>query len=431
MNRTPRTAAGGFEVFAWRDAPVVGVAFLATAAGFGQFGAPAALGTVAKAFGHVGGGATFAQQAGLSGTELGVALAILRLASLGSLPIASLADRYGRTRLLVLTCIGGLAFTVLAALSPGFWWFVAIFALGRPLLSATNGVANVSVVELTSARDRSRAVALVAGGYGVGAGIAAIVNALFKNAIGFRGVFALALVPLVTVPLIRRMLREPDRYRRLSAEDHRRPVLGPVGREHRRRLLIVATLAFGISIITGPANSLAFIYAQNVLHLNGGVVTAMVVASGVAGLGGLAVGRYLADHLGRRPTVALSIVAMAASGTFAYSGPKAALVLGYVAGVTSGALFAPAGGSLANELFPTAVRGSVAGWNIAAGVLGAIVGLVTFGVLADVSGGAHHAAIAAACTFLPVIPVALLLLLLPETKGHEPEDEPEPGRNTG
>ncbi len=148
----------------------------------------------------------------------------------------------------------------------------------------------------------------------------------------------------------------------------------------------------------------------------------MVVAAGAAGLGGLLVGRWLSDRLGRRPTVAVAMAGMAIFGTLAYSGPAWALFSGYVAGVACGAVFAPAGGSLANELFPTSVRASVAGWYIAAGVAGAVVGLLAFGVVADVRGTSHHLALAAVVVFLPMILTTGFLLLLPETKGKEPEE---------
>ena len=54
--------------------------------GSAQFGVVAALGDVAKGFGQVTHGATFADQAGLSGTDLGIGLAVIRLAALGGLP---------------------------------------------------------------------------------------------------------------------------------------------------------------------------------------------------------------------------------------------------------------------------------------------------------------------------------------------------------
>lgn len=416
-NRVP----AGLALYRWSDPTLVAIALLGMFAGFGQFGAVAALGNVAKTFGHVSGGATFSDEVGLSGTILGVGLAVIRAASFLGLPLASLADRVGRRPMLLGTCAVGLCLTVLTVVSPSYWWFVVIFAIGRPFLSATVALTQVGAVELTSSRNRAKAVSLVAAGYAVGAGLTAIIHSLAAHALGFRGIFALAAAPLLLLPLVARRVVEPDRFARERAPDAH-PVLGPVARPFRRRLLIVALLAFAVSIITGPANSLVFIYAQNFLHLGGIVTSGMVVAAGAAGLGGLLLGRWLADRVGRRPTVAIAIAGMAVFGTIAYSGSTWALFFGYVAGVTSGAVFAPAGGALANELFPTQVRASVAGWYIGAGVAGAVLGLLAFGAVADAGRGGDHAGTAAAAVFLPVVLATSLLLLLPETRGREPED---------
>ena len=191
--KVPVPGPGGLRLRRWNDRAVAGVAVAAFASGFGQFGVVAALGDVALGFGQVNQGATFADQAGLSGTDLGVGLAIMRLASLGALPVTGLADRFGRRMLLLVTVGAGLALTALAAASPGYWWFVAIFACGRPLLSATNALAQVTAAEQTASRDRARAVALIAAGYGAGAGVIAVVHSLAASTLGFRGVFVLAL----------------------------------------------------------------------------------------------------------------------------------------------------------------------------------------------------------------------------------------------
>jgi MFS family permease len=395
----------------------VAVALLALGSGFGQFGAVAALGDVARSFGRLGDGSTIAEQAGLSGTELGIGLAVLRLASLGGLPLAGWADRVGRRRILLGTCGLGLTFTVAAAASPGYWWFVAVFACGRPLLSATNAVAAVAAAELTGSADRARAVALVAAGYGVGAGLAAIINALAGGAVGFRGTFALAVVPLALLAVLRRWVVEPDRFTRVAAAaEHPVPVLGPVGAPFRGRLLIVAGLSFAIAVITGPANSFLYVYAENVLALPGAAIAAMVATAGVTGL---LLGSRLADRVGRRATSALAMVAIAMLGTLTYSGSRPAVVTGYVLGVLAASTLAPAAGALANELFPTSVRASVAGWLVAASVLGAVAGLLAFGAIADAG---NRFALAAAATFLPAVGAIGLFTLLPETRGREPED---------
>ncbi|HZU79124.1 MAG TPA: hypothetical protein VE991_04345, partial [Acidimicrobiales bacterium] len=143
MTGEPVARIGRLELKGWLDPAVLTLALFAMASGFGQFGAVSALGQVAKAFGHATGGTSLADRAGLSGTELGVGLAVLRLASLGGLPLSGLADRYGRRIMLLGTCTVGLVLTIVAAGSPGYWWFVVIFACGRPALSATNALAQV------------------------------------------------------------------------------------------------------------------------------------------------------------------------------------------------------------------------------------------------------------------------------------------------
>lgn len=411
---------GALRLHRWNDRTVVGAAVAAFASGFGQFGVVAALGDVARGFGQVNNGTTLADQAGMSGTDLGIGLAIMRLASLGALPVIGLADRFGRRTLLLATVGVGLAMTALAAASPGYWWFVAIFACGRPLLSATNGLAQVTAAEQTASTDRAKAVAFISAGYGVGAGAIAIVHSLAASTLGFRGVFVLALIPLALLPLLRRWIKEPDRFTVAAAgSGHPVPVLGAVATPFRRRLAVVVVLGFAVSVITGPASSFVFLFAQDFLHQPGIVTASMVAGAGVAGLAGLLAGRWLADRVGRRLTGALAMATVALLAIVTYAGSTPALLAGYILGVFAASVFAPAAGSLVNELFPTSVRASAAGWSLAAGVLGAVTGLVAFGA-AD--GAGHGFAVAGLVTFLPAALLMVLFWFLPETRGREPED---------
>jgi len=404
----------------WNDRVVLGAVLASFASGFGQFGVVTALGSVARTFGHLVHGATLADQAGLSGTKLGVGLAIIRLASLGGLPLTALADRFGRHRMLLTTVGLGLAATVLAAASPGYWWFVVIFACGRPLLSATNALSEVIAAEQTDTKSRAKALALVAAGYGVGAGFTAIIHSLASKTLGFRGLFLLAIVPLALLPLINRWATEPERFALAEvAPDHVVAVLGSVGPVFRSRLVVLSVLAFALSFITGPANSFIFLFAQNIDHLSGVTTALMVVGAGATGLAGLLIGRWMADRVGRRVTGALGMTGLALFGVLSYAGPRYDLILGYVLGVMFGSIFAPAVGAIVTELFPTPVRASAAGWFLAAGVLGAVVGLIVFGAIADIG---NRFALAADLTFLPAMLASGLFWALPESKGRELED---------
>lgn len=404
----------------WYDPAILGLAGFTAAAGLSQFGVVTALGDVAESFGEVGDGASLADQAGLSGTALGVGLAVIRLASLLALPLAAAADRVGRRATLRWCATVGLGLTALAALSPTYAVFVIVFALGRPFMSATDTVAGVAASEQTATRDRAKALSLVAAAYGVGAGLVALLRGAAGDALGFRAVLALALVPLVGVLLLGRRVAETDRFRVAArAGDRVVPVLGAVAAPFRGRLVVLVTILFAISVVTGPANSFLFLYAENVLDLTSTATAAMVVGAGAAGLAGLLLGRVGADRLGRRLTVALAVVIVPVAGAATYSGSVPAAVAGYLVAVAAGAAFLPAMGALHAELFPTAVRAAVAGWLLAASVLGAFTGLVLFGLVADAGG---RFAVAGVAVFLPTALAALLLPLLPETRQHELED---------
>lgn len=404
----------------WRDPAVLTLAGFTFAAGFSQFGVVAALGDVARGFGQVGDGRSISDQAGLSGTAIGVGLAVIRLTSLLALPLAALADRVGRRRTLRWCAAIGLALTAVTALSPTYAVFVVVFALGRPFMSATDTVSGVAAAEQTTADQRARALALVAASYGVGAGLVAVLRGLAGDTLGFRAVLGLALVPLVGVLLLGRHVTETDRFRVAAASGERPvPVLGAVAPPFRRRLLVLVGVMFAISMVTGPANSFLFLYAENVLDLSSATTAGLVVLAGLTGLSGLLLGRAGADRIGRRPTVAVAVVAVPLAGAVTYSGSVSAAAVGYLAAVLLGSAFLPAMGALQTELFPTPVRAAVAGWLLAASVLGAFTGLLLFGLVADAG---DRFGLAAAMVFFPTALAAALLVLVPETRGRELED---------
>jgi MFS family permease len=419
------SSARRIRLHGWRHPAILAVAVATVASGFAQFGATTALGDVARAFGESGDGGSVVARVGLSGTTIGIGLAIVRLASLASLPLAAMADGYGRRRVLLGCVTGGLAVTALAALSPGYWWFVALFALGRPLLTATNAVAVVVAAEETETSQRAKAVGLMTAGYGIGAGLTALVRGVAGDGLGFRGLFALALVPLATMPLLARRLEEPDRYQRLRAAADpelaatRPAVLRRVRADLRPRLWLMAVLAFSIAFVTGPINTFLFVYAENALGMSRSATAAMVLAAGPVGLLGLLAGRWAADRLGRRVTSAGTQAAVALAGMLTYSGSRGAVAAGYLLSILAASAYAPAFGALGAELFPTSVRATIAGWLAAAGVVGAVAGLVAFGLLTDALDSFAGAAVLVCA---PVVATCVLFARLAETRGLELEE---------
>ena len=391
--------------------------FIAMASGFAQFGAVASLNDVAHHFGHHTNAKTLQSVVGLSGSILGVGLAVLRLASLASLPLAALADRSGRVVILRRTLWIGLLITALASLSPSYWFFVACFALARPLLSATSTLTQVVTVELSSTSRRIHRLVIIAAGAGSGAGLSAVLHGFIRGSNSFRWLFALALVPLAVMPRLTKSLPEPT---------HRRDELlltrvGSVHRQWRPRLYAVAAISFGVGVISGPANGFAFVYGEGVLRLAPHTVATVVALSALTGLGGLLTSRALSRRLGRRATVVLGAVASTFTACLAYSGGRSSFIVGYMTGVFAAGLLAPAAAALSTEIFPHRVRATTAGWIVVAGVVGATSGLFFFGWVADtVSASAVTSLrVPALVTFLPTLPLLALIRRLPETAGQE------------
>jgi len=436
----PAPAATRLNLRAWLHPTVIAVALLGVASGFSQYAVTASLSDVASAFGADG--ADMATQVGLSTTTVGIGLAIIRLASLGALPLSSAADRLGRRRVLMVCTTAGLALTALAAVSPSFWWFVFIFAIGRPLMSAVNAVGSVVAAEETSSAHRTKAVALGIAGYGLGVGIVSLLRVPINSILGFgfRGLFASSLLLLAAMPLIGRLLSETGRFERLRATVGQQVAAGSATpdpgaaaapatpRLHgltavhpalRQRLVILIVLTFAVNFVTGPVNTFLFFYAEGQLGITRAGMAGAVVAAGALGPLGLLIGRWAADRTGRRMASVLPHLALTAAGILMYSGRPAALLGGYWLAVLAQAAYGTAYGALTTEVFPTSNRATTQGWLAAAGVLGAVAGLVLFGAVSDATGSFVVAALAVC---LPCAATALGYLPLPETRGLELEE---------
>ncbi len=409
----------------WLTLPVLTVSVLSVAAGIGQFAVTTVIGTVAADFGEPTTGDEALAQIGLPVTTLGIALSVIRLASLLSLPLAAQADRFGRRSVLLTMAAAGLALSALSALAPTFWFYVVLVALARPALSAVNALAGVVAAEEATSRDRSAALALIAAAYGLGAGIVAVGRGLLPGQPDWRLVMGFAVIPLLLLPLLARRIREP----RIASDHLGREHHGPVGlpgrvpRRYLGRVVLLAVLTGTLTLATGPGFTLLFVYGEQILGASPFYLSMLVLGAGPTGLVGLLIGRWAADRFGRTLTATVSMAATGGAIALAYSGDTLELSIGYLLALATSSAFAPPTGALVAELVPTRIRATVAGWETIAGVLGAAIGLLSFGVLADLTGGFRSAAILVGVV---VAVVSLGFWYLPETKGTELEELEEP-----
>src|SRR5271163_1797396 len=190
-------------------------------------------------------------QAGLKIAEshLGAVLSIVRLGYLLSLLMTPFADVFGRRRLLLYTIFGYTIFTGLIAIAPGERSFVAFEMIARAFAGAEAAIAMVIVAEEVDAAHRGWAIGLLGGVSSIGYGLAAVVFA-FINVIpyGWRGLYAIALLPLLVIIPLRRVLPESARFEKEKLEGMRPvKIWEPVAQLYSAypgRLVMMLSIAF-------------------------------------------------------------------------------------------------------------------------------------------------------------------------------------------
>jgi MFS family permease len=359
----------------------------------------------------------------IANRQLGLVLSVIRLGYLLALPIASYADRFGRRRLLLYSVIFYTVATAASALAPGVRSFVAFQFVARGFAAAEAAVALVILSEEVDASIRGYSIGLL-GALGIsGYGLAALVFALIDvMPFGWRGLYALALIPLLVIVPLRRHLPETQRFSRVQ-DNHETvgfftPLIELV-RNHPRRLVPVLVVTFLYYMGSTPAAFLAFKYLEVVHQWSPAMVSLMVIFGGGLGILGNVFAGWLSDSLGRRTMAAVvTFIAPLLMLLFLHTG-GVIMVMAWI-----GQLFCDtASTTLLNtfgaELFPTAQRSTATSTVTVAATLGAALGLWMESLL-FVFTGSHWNAISLLTIAWIIAPFGVLLWF-PETAGMELE----------
>lgn len=356
--------------------------------------------------------------------ELGGAMAVIRLGALPAFAIAPLADRWGRRRVFLGTIVGSSVGTVLTAFAQTEWQFVVVQMATRTFLIASAVVAVVIVTEEFPAEHRGWAIGMVGALSACGHGLGAVLFAMIDDIpFGWRGLYAVGVVPLLLMPAFRRGVPETRRFVRMRAEgaNARTPVWAPLvalARAHPGRALGVAAAAGLLGI--GEVSVFQFTgwFAQSVHGWAPGQYSLMVIAAGGFGIIGNVVAGRLADRIGRRVVGATFFALFPVGAIVFYNGPDWSMPVAFACLVfcqTAGAVMVRA---FSTELFPTAQRGTSSGWATLAQTLGWALGLWVVGL--GTEAGSHIAAMTSILS-ISVLLSGITLLLLPETSRRELE----------
>ncbi|TME56296.1 MAG: MFS transporter [Chloroflexi bacterium] len=334
---------------------------------------------------------------------------ILALGGLGALPLATLADRFGRRRLIAVGVAGFSVANFASAFAPSLdaLAFLRLVAVCFEVL--VGGVATALIVEEAPPGRRGQAVSVLAILSGAGAAITVVAYPIVAP--HWRWLFAAGVVGFVAAPLIWMRLPEGSLWTRVRPSGSvLRLLMEP---PWRRRLFIIAATTALLAVLLEPAGLLFTLFATRYLHMSPAGISVLIAISGVVGAASYVAGGYLSDRFGRRaPGAALTgATAIAASVGFATGMP------GFVVGNVLWSAFASAAtpvlGAWSGELFPTRARATAEATGAVAGAVGSVAGLQAVGVLSQSVGLGP----ALALTGVVALAGAGLLLLLPETKG--------------
>ena len=316
-----------------------------------------------------------AQEFAISEQGQGIGAAIIRWGVVISLPLAALADRIGRRRLIIFCAFGAPIITALGGLAPSFTILVVTQTLGRPLALVLTILIGIVATEEMSSESRAWAISVlaIAAGFGAGFALAALPIADLGQDT-WRYIYAISLVWLIIAIVMLRKLPETTRFteRRKTNTDMETHI-------DKSRLATQSLVAIFGNVFIAASSVFQVRYLRDTREYSAVMITAFTLITGTPASLGLLVGGRVADARGRRVLSALTFPLGAILLTVAFSTGGLAMWLASVSGGICLGLAYPAMAVYRGEMFPTLHRSFASGVIMTASLIGGSVGLVGAG----------------------------------------------------
>ena len=365
---------------------------------------------------------------GLSRGEAGlIGTVTLLISSFGGWFSGTLADRFGRVRMLQITILWYSVFTFLCAFAQNFEQLFILRALHGLGFGGEWAAGAVLMGEVIRDKYRGRGVGIVQTGWAIGWGASALaytgLYAFLPEAIAWRVLFAIGLLPAVFVFWIRRHIDEPEIFRDAQRT---RPSIGVAHLFSAFRgphLWTTVKVSLMVAGAQGGGYALGIwmpTYLRTVRGLSATSTGGFLLVQILGALCGFLLGSYLSDAIGRKQTFLWSAIGsfvMILVYMFVPMDNTGLLLLGLPLSTVFLIKFPPMGPFM-TELFPTAVRGTAQGFCYNAGrAIGSFFPTMVGFVSQVLPLGATIAVFSAVASGVMIV----MLLLLPETRGRSLE----------
>ncbi len=332
----------------------------------------------------------------------------------GALIFGSLADRFGRRKLLIAAVAYFSLVTVFSGFAPNFRTFAALRFLYGIGMGGYWGVGASFAMECVTERARGFFSGLMQAGYPIGYLLAAVGSAVLVPHFGWRSMFLVGVIPAVITIVLAAISREPAAWQR-----HRLPSMSKIFAVLFQHLGIFAYLLLLMAMMTSLSHGTQDLYPDFLKSIHGfsaGTVARMAILYNVFAISGALVFGPLSQKIGRRwGALAALAVSLLAIPAWAFGGSLAVLMAGSCAmqfGVQGAFGVIPAH---LNELSPDAIRSLFPGFVYQLGVLIASPAVSIEYALRDRIGYSGALAL-----FESIVIVSLILIFLfgPERTGR-------------
>ncbi len=351
-------------------------------------------------------------------TEVAFSLTLtLAMRPLGAYLFGRLADRYGSRPVLMADIVLFAVFEAASALAPSLLVLLIVRALFGLAMGGEWGIGASLAMESIPPKARGAVSGLLQEGYSAGYLLGGLCYLLLFDHIGWRGMFALGVLPALLVLYIRRHVPESPVWAAASNDVAPRPgfIETMRGRWKLFAYLVVLMMAFNMFSHGSQDMYPTFLKAQ--LHFDTRTVAWLTIALNVGAIvGGLLFGAW-SERIGRRRAIIIAaLLALPMVPLWAYGGSVVLLGVGvFLLQMMVQGAWGVVPVHL-NELSPDAVRATLPGFAYQTGNLLAAFTAPFLAWLAVQRGGDYAFAMA---TFIAVVAVLLAIVtaLGPEAHG--------------
>ena len=225
----------------------------------------------------------------------------LAMRPLGALAFGMLGDRFGRRRILMLDIVLFSLFELASAFAPTLAALLILRALFGFAMGGEWGLGASLMMETIPKESRGLASGVLQVGYPSGFLLASIVYGLFFDAIGWRGMFVIGVLPALLVLYIRRNVDESPAWTRLQGRT-KKPFMTLV-RSHGLLFAYAVVLMTAFNFFSHGTQDLYPTYLQAQRNLPTHTVSAILIIANVGALIGGTTFGVLSQRLGRRRAI--------------------------------------------------------------------------------------------------------------------------------